>query len=208
MHEVNSLKMSMPSEDIKLEMLNDHYKDSFAYLQSYIKIRDKLFILILITITVMLYQIYTPVSNDVLESFIANQMDIDKSSVDISFVSSVIWFALLALSLRYFQTIIHIERQYKYVHCLETSLNNFYPDEEFTREGRSYLDYYPLFSKWAWILYTKVFPILLIFIVLLKIIDEINFVVVNQASQVFNILISISIITTTLLYIYCYHRKR
>ncbi len=55
---------STPSEDKKLEVLNDHYKDSFSHLQELLRTRDKLFFLILITITLMLYQIFSPLEED------------------------------------------------------------------------------------------------------------------------------------------------
>jgi len=165
--------MSTPSGDVILETLNDHYKDSFAYLQYHLKIRDKLFFLIILIIIVMLYQIYSPEASGVaIAGFIANRMNLEQSSVDISFFSSVIWFGLLAFILRYFQTVIHIERQYVYIHNLEGQLSSFYKDNVFTREGESYSNNYPLFSNASWIFYTIVFPILLIIVTCKKIYTE------------------------------------
>ena len=52
--------MPTTSEDTKLELLNDHYKDTFAHLQEFRKLREQLFLLILVAITLMLFQVFSP----------------------------------------------------------------------------------------------------------------------------------------------------
>jgi|RhiMetdeSRZDD1v2_1073273.scaffolds.fasta_scaffold159700_2 hypothetical protein len=61
----------MPTDDTKLQILNDHYKDSFTHLRDYLKLRDWLFFLILIVMTLMSFQLYSPrESREVIYQFL------------------------------------------------------------------------------------------------------------------------------------------
>jgi len=194
--------------DKKIELLNDHYKDTFAQLKEYLKLRDRLFLLILVTITLLLFQIYSPDEAGVtIGAFLSKKLEI-QNTISIAFIGSVIWFALLALVIRYFQTIIFIERQYAYIHNLEDQLSKHYQDKAFTREGKSYLKNYPLFSDWAYILYTMVFPSLLILIVLGKMINEFYFSKGISLLLIFDTIIALCILISTVLYMRMVHFQK
>ena len=195
-------------EDAKLQLLHDHYKDTFFYIQEYIKLRDRLFLFILIVVTFMLFQLYSPVSaGEAVSHFITKKLEL-KSPIDITFIGSIIWFGLLSLVVRYFQTVVHIERQYKYIHQIEEQLSSEYANKVFTREGKAYLNNYPVFSSWAWILYTIVFPALLGALVIFKINREIW-----QAGSI-SLLISVNsaialfIVLSILFYLLLVHFKK
>jgi len=195
-------------EDAKLQILHDHYKDTFFYIQEYIKLRDRLFLFILVVVTFMLFQLYSPVSaGEAVSHFITKKLEL-KSPIDITFIGSIIWFGLLSLVVRYFQTVVHIERQYKYIHQLEEQLSSEYVNKVFTREGKTYLNNYPVFSNWAWILYTIVFPALLGALVIFKINREIW-----QAGSI-SLLISVNsaialfIVLSILFYLLLVHFKK
>lgn len=195
-------------EEFKLQLLHDHYKDTFFYIQEYLKLRDRLFLFILIVVTFMLFQLYSPASaGEAVSHFITKKLEL-KSPIDITFIGSIIWFGLLSLIVRYFQTVVHIERQYKYIHQIEEQLSGEYTNKVFTREGKAYLNDYPLFSGWAWILYTIIFPTLLIVLVIVKIVGEIC-----QAGSIslltsVNIGIALFIVLSTLFYLVLVHFKK
>lgn len=195
-------------EDVKLQLLHDHYKDTFFYIQKYIKLRDRLFLFILIVATLMLFHIYSPSeSGEAVSQFITKKLEL-KPPIDITFIGSIIWFGLLSLVVRYFQAVVHIERQYKYIHQIEEQLSVEYANKAFIREGKSYLNDYPLFSSWAWILYTIVFPALLIVLVIVKIVGEIC-----QAGSIsllisVNVAIALFIVLSTLFYLLLVHFKK
>ena len=195
-------------EDAKLQILHDHYKDTFFYIQEYIKLRDRLFLFILIVVTFMLFQLYSPVSaGEAVSHFITKKLEL-KSPIDITFIGSIIWFGLLSLVVRYFQTVVHIERQYKYIHQIEEQLSSEYANKVFTREGKAYLNDYPVFSSWAWILYTIVFPTLLGALVIFKINREIW-----QAGSIsllvsVNSAIALFIVLSILFYLLLVHFKK
>ncbi len=195
-------------EDAKLQLLHDHYKDTFFYIQEYIKLRDRLFLFILIVVTLMLFQVHSPSEfGEAVSQFITKKLEL-KSPINITFIGSILWFGLLSLVIRYFQTVVHIERQYKYIHQIEEQLSAEYANKVFTREGKSYLNDYPLFSSWAWILYTIVFPTFLVGLVIVKIVGEIC-----QAGSIsllisVNVTIALFIVLSTLFYLLLVHFKK
>jgi len=195
-------------KDVNLQLLHDHYKDTFFYIQEYIKLRDRLFLFILIMVTLMFFQVYSPSeSGEAVSQFITKKLEL-KSPIDITFIGSIIWFGLLSLVVRYFQTVVHIERQYKYIHQIEEQLSVEYANKAFTREGKSYLNDYPLFSRWAWILYTIVFPALLIVLVIVKIVGEICQTGSSSLFLSVNVAIALFIVLSILFYLLLVHFKK
>ena len=198
----------MPTEDTKFQILSDHYKDSFSYLQKFLKQRERFFFLILIIVTLMLFQIYSPAdSGKVISQFVTNELGLE-DSIDIAFIGSIIWFLLLSFVVRYFQTVVYIERQYNYIHKLEDQLSLFYNNDVFTREGKSYLSNYPLFSKWVSKLYTIIFPFLLLFVILTKIITEISNITNGSQLVYINVIIFSCIFISTVLYLLLVHFEK
>jgi hypothetical protein len=193
------------SEDKKLEILNDHYKESCAHLKEFLRTRDFLFLGVLIAVTVMLYGIFQPQkAGDAVSQFITGSLNLE-NQIEGSFIDSVIWFALFVLTLRYFQNIISIERQYDYIHMLEERLCEYYDKEAFTREGKFYKKNYPLFTKWAWLVYTVFFPFLLLIVVSVRILEE-----RCQSGHVvglsaFNIIMWLAILISVFFYILAFH---
>ncbi|WP_147533378.1 hypothetical protein [Bacillus marasmi] len=160
------------SSDTKLEALYDHYKESFVYIREYLKLRDKLFMLVLLVLTGMFLLLTVPQSSvDAVSQIVKEKLKL-KLSMNIVFINSMFWFILLSLVVRYYQTSSLIERQYKYIHQVEKNLCNLVGEELFYREGKAYLNNYPAFSWWTWFLYTIFFPILLIVVTSYKMIIE------------------------------------
>ncbi len=149
----------------------------------------------------MLYQLYSPVeAGQAIGEFVVSKLDL-QTLINSSFIESIIWFVLLSLVIRYFQTVILIERQFDYLHRLEEELNKIFEGVAFTREGKSYLKDYPLFSKWTHLLYTTLFPTLLILVVVVKIGYEIHFARNLSPLLTFNVSIAIFTIISTILYL-------
>jgi hypothetical protein len=198
----------MPSEETKFQILHDHYKDTFAHIQDFLKLRDRFFFLILIVVTLMLFQIYSPAESGVtISEFVAKQLEL-KNPIDISFVGSILWFGLLGLVIRYFQTVVHLEKLYEYIHKLEEQISPNYDNKAFTREGKFYLSDYPLFSKWTSILYTIIFPVLLLIVVFVKIIGEFSHSEHVSFLLFFNIAVFLCILISTIFYLLLVHFRK
>ena len=190
------------SDDKKLEILNDHYKDTFSHILNYLKRRDRLFFYLLVVLTIMFLQVVDPdESENILSGWVKKNIG-EGIVINISFIDGVIWFVLLSLVLKYCQTTVLIERQYAYLHKLEGELSFFSQSGiAFTREGKSYLKSYPKLSDWAHWLYTWGFPALLLVFVTLKL--AIEFPGKNQISVAwgFSLIFCLMIWVTAILYL-------
>jgi hypothetical protein len=158
--------------DARLTVLSGHYKDTQLAIERLNKNRDLNFFYMLVLLVIMAFQFFSPqTSGNVLSQVIKKQLDIE-ATISINYIGSLIWFALLAVAIRYFQITINLEKQYNYIHSLEKELSAEYEGKAFTREGQSYLKNYPLFSEWLHILYRLIFPILFSLAVIAKLMSE------------------------------------
>ena len=124
------------------------------------KSRELNFVTILVLLGIMAFQYISPnQSQGVLTQYAQRQLDIN-ATISINIIGSLVWFALLYAAIRYFQSVINIEKQYNYTHQLESELSETYNGKAFTREGKAYLNNYSIFSGWVHIVYWYIFPIL------------------------------------------------
>lgn len=192
----------------KLQILSEHYTHTFDFLQSHLRKRDRLFIGVLLLIIIILFQIYTPdEASSVITQLISDKLGL-KKPINFLYIQSAIWFVLLAIVIKYFQSVVFIERQYSYIHALENILSSQYSDGAFTREGDAYLSDYPLFLNWASFLYTILFPAILLVVVTSKIIIEYKQYGCSEILIWFNALIYIFISISIALYLYVIHFKK
>jgi len=75
-----SIEVSALSADKKLEILNDHYKDTLAQLKEHLKLRDSLFFRIIIIVALMFYQLYLPQeSGNAISDAVATILKLEKT---------------------------------------------------------------------------------------------------------------------------------
>jgi len=200
----------MLSEDTKFVALHEHYNDTFSNIKESIKLRDKLLALVLfVLVFVVLYAFWPNDAVNTLTQIATQKMGATLNFSD-SFLGSMLWFSLLVVIVRYTQTVIYIERQYLYIHKLEEDLHKNYKNSvAFTREGKSYLEKYPIYSDWVCSLYTIIFPAVLSLIVLIKIISEWALISkANLLSLLLNTSIAIFILLSIVLYMMFMHKQK
>jgi len=198
----------MSSDEKKLEVIYDHYKDTSTRIQHYCKLRDRLFLYILLALSLVYLGLFSySEAENVLSQFIANKLGL-VSVLDISFVGSLIWFGLLVLVIRYFQTVTTIERYYPYLHKLENQVDHYCGGNIITRESKTYLENYPWFSAWTHFLYTIIFPIFLFTATTLKILSEFTYQWSISITTIFDFLVFVCLGISTLLYLRLIHYKR
>lgn len=155
-------------------ILYDHYKDTCSTIGESVKRRDRLMLFVILALAFFALQtIFPTVSNTAVNDFLNFKFGLTLK-LDLSVIGNIVWFLLLIFTLRYFQVAVFIERQYKYIHYLEEKLNHEAGKELITREGKSYLHQYPIFSDWMWLLYTVIFPLLLLGVAVGKIVSELS----------------------------------
>ncbi|NJL58660.1 MAG: hypothetical protein HC887_02435 [Desulfobacteraceae bacterium] len=127
-------------------------------------------------------------------------------AIEPAFIGSMLWFFLLSILIRYFQTVILINRQYAYIHKVEENLCSFLGADYICREGKAYVRSYPIFSKWTKALYTVIFPIFLMLVVSVKIYKE--FKILGMFYLGVNTVLFLMIIVSVVLYWIQLHHKK
>jgi hypothetical protein len=147
----------------KLEILHDHYKDTFSHQLGYLKRRNRFSLYLFLALVIMFLEVTSPNGTETIISKLISEYLGDSVSLETDFVRCLTWLFLFGLVVQYCQTTVSVERQYVYLHKLEKELTPFFSSKiPFTREGESYLKNYPMLSNWIDILYKWVFPVVLV----------------------------------------------
>ena len=190
----------------KLELLYDHYKETFKTIQDSICLRNKYFVILFL---VMSLQFLFSVSPDSISSLIIclfkSKYEYDISG-QLSIIQCFIWIILLYYTVRYYQLTVYIERQYNYIHTLESNISGII-ETKFDRESTNYLENYPKMNILIDIIYKWIFPLLYSLIILIKIVIEIKSTYLTF-SLVLDIIISLCCLFLTILYFIFLHPKK
>jgi len=210
----------MADKDIHLEILSSHYSETFSLLKSAVEKRDHLFLYMLVVIFALLLYMSAPnVMSDRLNSFVnskagggptvnLNAQVVTTNLIDTSFIGTILSLGLLALAHTYFQTVLHVEREYDYVYQLEDQLSKQFNDQAFVREGKHYRDYKRKFASWTKILFWYIFPFLFL---AFNVIWVVFLITKSQASVAYLVIdgfISVSILISLGLYLWALIRRK
>lgn len=148
--------------ETRLDVLHDHYKETFSYIREREKQRDRLFLVLIGLFALLVLEVQYPTNfGGALGNSSISGAEVDLSALPLPGFLSASWVLIFAIALRYCQAAINAERQYDYLHRLEEKISRELGDEElYRREGKSYLDDYPLFQDWVWISYVFLFPLI------------------------------------------------
>lgn len=201
------------SEEKKIEILYDHYKESFLCVKYFEKQRERLLaFLLMIVFFQFLLAFFSGESLDAFNAVIEKQIGFSFVLNEAVF-SILFWFLLFSASLRYFQTNVLISRQYEYIHKLENDICKKVDDEDFIiREQlgykREHKGDHPIFTNWVRIVYTWIFPILLISISFLRIsLEKYSFDILAIGILAIKFVLFLAICTTTVFYLEKIHGK-
>lgn len=148
--------------DTQLEILHDHYKDTFALVRAREHSRDRLFLVVIGLFALLALEIGYPAEfSGALRTVNIADNQIDLRPLPLPALLSATWVLTLAVALRYCQTSIAVDRQYPYVHDLEDVISpQLGGGTTYRREGRVYLDKYPMLLDVAWFAYVVLFPVI------------------------------------------------
>jgi len=142
---------------MQIEILYDHYKDTFEQIKIYIKRRNTCTIIILCLVVFLSFQ----VSNQELANSISDEVikkNIGDIKINFEYIKTAFYISLLFFLSTYYRTVLTIENQYKYIHEIEEKLSKNISHFKIEREGKSYLNHYPLLLNVIDKLYTIFFP--------------------------------------------------
>lgn len=154
-----------------IEVLYDHYKDTFEQQKGYLAKRNHLTVLLMILAILLIGLIFDPkyIScklNTVIKAQVTNLV-FDFEFINTGFSIAFFWF-----SLQYYMVVLQIEKMYKYLDQCETSLCAGYTGFKINREGAYYLKSYPWMKTLADKFFVLGIPIGFITLSVCKIVNE------------------------------------
>jgi len=204
--------MTNNNNEKQLEVLSAHYSETFFLLKSAVERRDRLFLYMLgVTSLLLLYMSAPSALGDWLNSFVNNQVGSAANTtnlIEASFIGAILLLGLLSLSHTYFQTVLHIERQYDYVYQLEEQLSAYFGGNAFIREGKHYRKYKRRFSRWTKVIFWFLFPLLYLLFVVVWLIFLYRNPQIPSIYKVVDSLIMLSILISLGFYLLALIKKR
>ena len=153
-----------------IELLFQHYNDTYSITNETLHKRNNLFIGLFLTICLLILFAISPESmTNIVNSFVKENYKLDLTA-QITLIQTSLWIILLYLTMRYFQTNIQIERHYLYLNKLENELTK--EGLKIDREGKNYLKDYPFVCDFIDFIYKYIFPSLYIVVIIYKIVLE------------------------------------
>jgi len=188
---------------MNLDIIYDHYKDTFQYLSKYIKQRDRYFFyLMTITTLVILFLHNSNNFSKIINTLLQHKFD-KIINIDIRIINTFLIFSFLAIIIKYIQVNLLIENQYIYISKLEDEINTKIYKNTIQREGKSYLKNYPIVKNIIHFCYTIIIPSFLILTIFFKLKQE--FIINNEFNLFIIIDTLICIIALIIIIFYIYH---
>ena len=186
---------------MEIQILYDHFKDTFEIQKSNIQKRNYLTIICLCLIAMLSFQISNPNETTEISAELIKK-NIGNIKIDFNYINNILTFSLLWTVIMYYQVNLQIEKSYNYIHTIEEKLSKELKLSEFSREGKSYLSNYPFLLTFVDTIYKFGFPLTLIVVSVIKFITE-----MRQYNEPFknghfwfDIIILFSIVIVSLLY--------
>lgn len=202
------------TKEKRAELLLDHHKDTYHYIDDQQKRRNRLFVFLLLLLALMTLDTFSPqLLPEITNAYVRKTLGKDGEPLpqfDFSVIGSAAWFLLLSLTIQYFQRSILIDRKFNYIDRLEQQICREIGGSFITREGSAYYsetgvstgertDLRPLFLRAVGPLYTYIFPLILTALIVIKLARE-NFEF-HSGADYFNLIIGLCIILYSFFYL-------
>ncbi len=192
----------MPLSDKQLEILHDHYKETFERIREVEQTRDRLFLWVIGLFALLCLEIGFPasVSKSLGKLSIAGG-EIDLQALPFGPLLNVTWALALVITLQYCRKAVWVNRQYPYLHYLERRLSpELGGGDLYQREGKVYLSDYPPMLELAWFAYSFLFPLIVMVAALGLAIWEYNRLQYHPLHILFDICMAATLIVFLFLY--------
>lgn len=157
--------MTSPPEmtSAQLEVLHDHYKETFGRIRDAEASRDRLFLALIATFGLLIVEVGYPAAvGTSLATLSILGGELNLSALPLGALLDASWVLTLTIGLRYCQTTVLINRQYPYLDLLEQNISVAVGGGSlYRREGKIYLEEYPFLLDVAWVTYGFVFPVII-----------------------------------------------
>jgi hypothetical protein len=148
--------------DKQLDILNDHYKETFARLKEGEAARDRLFLWLIGLFALLSLEIgYPAATGGSLGKLTVLGAEVNLQALPLPALLTATWVLTLTIGLRYCQKSLWVDRQYPYLHTLEDAISPAVGGGDlYRREGKVYLRGYPPLLNIAWFAYVVLFPLI------------------------------------------------
>jgi len=182
--------------DKQLEILHDHYKETFARIQQLESSRDRLLVYVIGLFALLGIEIiYPTVIGGILGKFTFAGGELDLRALPLPVLLNASWILSAAISLKYCQTTISVSRQYPYLHKLEETISaQLGGGIIYHREGKIYFTEYPFLLDVAWLVYGVLFPFLVIISAFYLAREEANVLLYPELHKLLDLIFALAII--------------
>lgn len=184
-------------------LLHDHYKDTFSHIRERERQRDRLFLIVLGFIALMLFQLnYSLLLQQAVTELTIAGFKLNLSKIPFPVLLSTSWMFLAVFLLRYYQVVIHIDKQYDYLHTLESRLSKALgEDGSIGRESSGYTTKKASFFRhWVWVFYTGLFPVIVLASIGWALLLEWNITLIPMAHKCFDSALAVMVLLSLVLY--------
>ena len=192
------------STPIDLSVLHSHYQDTAQIVRTCEKQRNRLFFLLVVVIGALALQIEFSVRlSDLVEMAGVGRTRIDFQTVPRQALLSATWILFSFVVLRYYQTTLHVEKQYDYIHSIECRLSECLSHSDIiSRESSAYeTKKGSVFRHWTWVSFTIAYPTLIIGVVVCLQISEWGLRLIPLSHRVFDLVVAVVGSATVMFYL-------
>lgn len=127
----------------RADILYDHYKETVLQQEKMIKVRNRFFVYLMVAIIIFgIWGINPYEMFEQLKCLLERKYEL-KLHFQYYFAQSFLWILYSYLLVRYYQAVIYVERQYKYIEQLECDIGIEIKYRQINRESGAYLRGYP-----------------------------------------------------------------
>lgn len=186
-----------------IEILYDHYKETFNLSKVAQERRNKNFVYLCILEAVA----YLWASDPEKMTVALQNYEVLSGVINLGheIIQTFLWMMITYVLIRYVQDMIYIERGYDYLDKLEKKISSTIADEMFSREGANYQREYPKILNLIDLFYKMVMPVLFFLVNFMHIIIEWQYSQKNVLSIACDTLICVVIFIITWLYFFWFH---
>ena len=190
-----------------LELLYDHYKETFRLSKEAQTRRNKTFIVLCILEAFSFLLLVRPEKAfELILQGINKELDMTLQLSN-TIIQTLLWLLIAYSLIRYIQAMLYIERQYIYLDNLEKEINNLGTIKIFVREGANYQKDYPMALNFIDLFYKMLMPILFALINSVRIYREWTILDKVTISLICDIVLFVSIFVIDWFYFFEIHPK-
>jgi hypothetical protein len=198
------------NKEKRAELLLDHYKDTFQNILNHLKMRNRLFIYILVLLAFLALDSYSKATVlQWMNALIRKNLGDSATPLDLEVIGSAVLFLLLTFIIEYYKRSITVDRQYHYLTKLEEQICEAMDGDFVTREGKSYYsktgireansaDNRPRYLKTVGMLYIYLVPVILTLFVIFRIVTDFP---PTKVTAIFNTVVGLLIVYYNVMYV-------